>query len=98
MDSNFKAYNQTAELLKAIAHPVRLCILRGLMQKGSCNVSYMQDCLELPQSTVSQHLQKLRSLGIVESERNGLEINYSVKNEKIKQLIHLFLGEISNHE
>jgi len=98
MDSNFKAYNQTAELLKAIAHPVRLCILRGLMQKGSCNVSYMQDCLELPQSTVSQHLQKLRSLGIVESERNGLEINYSVKNEKIKQLIQILLGEISNHE
>ncbi|MDO7907686.1 metalloregulator ArsR/SmtB family transcription factor [Paenibacillus sp. JX-17] len=98
MNSNFKAYNQTADILKAIAHPVRLCILRGLIEKGSCNVSYMQECLELPQSTVSQHLQKLRSLGIVESERNGLEINYSVKDEKVKQLITLFLGEISHHE
>ncbi|MNP77906.1 HTH-type transcriptional repressor SmtB [compost metagenome] len=53
----------------------------------------MQDCLDLPQSTVSQHLQKLRALGIVETERNGLEINYSVKDEKIKHLIQLFLGE-----
>lgn len=93
MDKNFKAYNQTADTLKAIAHPVRLCIIKGLLEKGSCNVSYMQDCLDLPQSTVSQHLQKLRSLGIVETERNGLEINYSVKDEKIKQLIQLFLGE-----
>ncbi|MEK3946653.1 ArsR/SmtB family transcription factor [Paenibacillus sp. FSL H3-0310] len=93
MDKNFKAYNQTAETLKAIAHPVRLCIIKGLLEKGSCNVSFMQDCLDLPQSTVSQHLQKLRSLGIVETERNGLEINYSVKDEKIKQLIQLFLGE-----
>ncbi|MFB5760683.1 ArsR/SmtB family transcription factor [Paenibacillus medicaginis] len=93
MNSNFKAYTQTAEILKAIAHPVRLCILNGLLEKGSCNVTYMQECLELPQSTVSQHLQKLRSLGIVETERNGLEINYSVKDEKIKQLITLFLGE-----
>ncbi|MEK4140834.1 metalloregulator ArsR/SmtB family transcription factor [Paenibacillus sp. FSL L8-0333] len=93
MDKNFKAYNQTAETLKAIAHPVRLCIIKGLLEKGSCNVSFMQDCLDLPQSTVSQHLQKLRSLGIVETERNGLEINYSVKDEKIKHLIHLFLGE-----
>ncbi|AIQ22681.1 metalloregulator ArsR/SmtB family transcription factor [Paenibacillus sp. FSL E2-8871] len=93
MDKNFKAYNQTAETLKAIAHPVRLCIIKGLLEKGSCNVSFMQDCLDLPQSTVSQHLQKLRALGIVETERNGLEINYSVKDEKIKHLIQLFLGE-----
>ncbi|MNO58940.1 Transcriptional repressor PagR [compost metagenome] len=93
MDKNFKAYNQTAETLKAIAHPVRLCIIKGLIEKGCCNVSFMQDCLDLPQSTVSQHLQKLRSLGIVETERNGLEINYSVKDEKIKHLIQLFLGE-----
>ena len=93
MDNNFKAYNQTAETLKALAHPVRLCIIKGLLKKGSCNVSFMQECLNLPQSTVSQHLQKLRSLGIVETERNGLEINYSVKDEKIKQLVQLFLGE-----
>ncbi len=93
MDNNLKAYNQTAETLKALAHPVRLCIIKGLLKKGSCNVSFMQDCLDLPQSTVSQHLQKLRSLGIVETERNGLEINYSVKDEKIKQLVQLFLGE-----
>lgn len=93
MDNNFKAYNQTAEILKALAHPVRLCIIKGLLQKGSCNVSFMQDCLDLPQSTVSQHLQKLRSLGIVETERNGLEIIYSVKDERIRHLIQLFLGE-----
>lgn len=93
MDNNFKAYNHTAETLKALAHPVRLCIVRGLMEKGSCNVSHMQECLDLPQSTVSQHLQKLRSMGIVETERHGLEILYSVRDEKIKRLIQLFLGE-----
>lgn len=90
MDRNFEVYNQTAETLKALAHPVRLCIVRGLLEKGRCNVTYMQECLELPQSTVSQHLQKLRSLGIVETERNGLEIHYSVKDEKIKGLINYF--------
>jgi DNA-binding transcriptional ArsR family regulator len=93
MNSNFKAYTQTAEILKAIVHPVRLCILKGLLDKGKSNVTYMQECLDLPQSTVSQHLQKLRSCGIVETERNGLEINYSVKDKRIKQLITLFLGE-----
>ena len=36
-------YNETAELLKVIAHPVRLCIVRGLWQGGGCNVSHMLD-------------------------------------------------------
>jgi len=87
VDNNFKAYNQIAEILKAMAHPVRLCIIRGLTEKKQCNVSHMQECLNLPQSTVSQHLQKLRSAGIVEAERNGLEINYRIKDEKIRKLI-----------
>ncbi len=87
MDNNFKAYDETAELLKALAHPVRLCIVRGLLEKGRCNVTYMQGCLDLPQSTVSQHLQKLRSAGIVEADRKGLEINYVVKDERVKRLV-----------
>ncbi|MHA6532133.1 ArsR/SmtB family transcription factor [Paenibacillus sp. BAC0078] len=98
MDNNFKTYNETADILKVLAHPVRLCIVKGLLKKGSCNVSFMQECLELPQSTVSQHLQKLRAAGIVETERNGLEVNYSVKNEKVKQLVQLFLGGTDDYE
>ncbi|WP_410513329.1 metalloregulator ArsR/SmtB family transcription factor [Paenibacillus sp. BR2-3] len=95
MDNNFKEYHEAAEILKALAHPVRLCIVKGLLKKGSCNVSFMQECLDLPQSTVSQHLQKLRSSGIVETERNGLEVNYTVRDEKVKSLVRMFFGEES---
>lgn len=94
MDKNFKAYTETAEILKALAHPVRLCIVRGLIKKGSCNVSFMQECLDLPQSTVSQHLQKLRTLGILEADRNGLEISYSIKDMRVKAVIEIFLAEV----
>jgi ArsR family transcriptional regulator len=87
MDNNFKTYNDTAELLKVLAHPVRLCIVKGLLEKGECNVTHMQDCLELPQSTISQHLQKLRSAGILEGVRNGLEINYRICNPIVYDLI-----------
>jgi DNA-binding transcriptional ArsR family regulator len=94
MDNNFKAYQEAAEMLKALAHPVRLCIVRGLLDKKQCNVTYMQECLELPQSTVSQHLQKLRSLGIVEAERSGLEVNYQLANDRVIKLVrHLFEEE-----
>lgn len=84
---NTKKYEGTAEILKAIAHPVRLCIIKGLMDK-KCNVSHMQECLELPQSTVSQHLSILRAKGIIKGERNGLEITYSVVNEDVKRIIN----------
>ncbi|MBU3127686.1 metalloregulator ArsR/SmtB family transcription factor [Clostridium tagluense] len=93
MNKDFQEYTEIAELLKALAHPVRICIIRGLMKKGSCNVSYMQDCLNLPQSTISQHLQKLRSLGIIQGERNGLQINYKICNETIVDIVNVMFPD-----
>lgn len=84
--TDIKIYNDKSEILKAIAHPVRLCIVKGLIEK-ECNVSKMQDCLGLPQSTVSQHIAKLKSAGVIEGERNGLEICYRVVNEDVKKII-----------
>ena len=77
-----------AELFKAISHPIRLCIVSGLISEEGCSVSKIYGCLELPQSTVSQHLAKLKSAGIVEGRRNGLEVNYYVVNEDIKKIIN----------
>lgn len=93
MKKDFVKFAEVAEILKALAHPVRLCIVKGLLEKGECNVSHMQDCLDAPQSTVSQHLQKLRAAGIIEGVRSGLEINYRVCHPQIKQLIAVFFGE-----
>ncbi|MDK2800193.1 MAG: hypothetical protein PWP27_285 [Clostridiales bacterium] len=81
-----KDYYEKSEILKAIAHPVRLCIVRGLID-NQCNVTKMQECLNLPQSTVSQHLTKLKAAGIIEGKRNGLEICYKVVNEDVKKII-----------
>jgi len=93
MNNNFNNYNDVAEMLKTIAHPVRLCIIKGLLEKGECNVTYMQSCLGTPQSTVSQHLQKLRTAGIIEGRRNGLEIHYHVCNDKIAALVKVLFDE-----
>jgi DNA-binding transcriptional ArsR family regulator len=82
-------YAENAELLKALAHPVRLCIVKGLIEKGKCNVSTMQECLSMPQSTISQHLAKLKAAKIVIAERQGLEVIYHVHHEKVKKLIQI---------
>lgn len=81
------------EKLKAISHPHRLCIIKGLID-NSCNVSKIQECLQLPQSTVSQHLSKLKAAGIVKGDRNGLEIRYSVVDEEVIAITGIIFGDI----
>lgn len=76
-----------AELLKAIGHPVRLCIVKNLLFGGTRNVGDMQDCLCIPQSTVSQHLNKLKSAGIITGIRNKNEMLYTLSNDEIKQIL-----------
>ncbi|MCJ7689972.1 MAG: ArsR family transcriptional regulator, partial [Clostridiaceae bacterium] len=41
-----------------------------------------------PQSTVSQHLHKLKSLGIIKSSRHGLQVNYEIANQTIVNVIN----------
>ena len=93
MDLDTNKYNEIAEVLKALAHPVRLCIVRGLIEKGGCNVCHMQECLGVPQSTTSQHLQKLRSAGIISGQRKGLEVTYQVCDKRVIELIEVLFPE-----
>lgn len=89
---DLKDYEKKAEKIKALAHPHRLCIIKGLME-GGCNVTKIQECLSLPQSTVSQHLAKLKAAGIIVGERNGLEICYRVVDEDIINIVKILLKD-----
>ena len=80
-------YNQEqAEILRALGHPARLAIIKGLI-KQACNVSKIVAALGIPQPTVSQHLRALKSAGIVKGERKGVEICYRVINSFVKNIL-----------
>lgn len=87
METEKYILKKKAELLKALGNPTRLCIIKGLLKDGENNVSFMQECLNVPQSTLSQHLGKLKALGIIEGERKGTEIYYKVINEEAIKII-----------
>lgn len=89
-------YDEKAHLLKALAHPVRLCIVRGLLQDRGCNVTKMYSCLDIPQSTVSQHLAKLKAAGIVEGVRDGVEVHYYVISDDARKIITTLFGSGAN--
>jgi DNA-binding transcriptional ArsR family regulator len=78
--------------LKALAHPVRLRMVEGLLGK-ECNVNKMVKALNMPQSTVSQHLGILRSRGIVSIRKEGVKTCYRVIDPRIKELIGLIKGK-----
>ena len=85
-----------ADLLKAFAHPVRLCIIARLLEEGSLNVSKMESCMTVSQSSISQHLSKLRHAGIISSERIKNEVHYSLKNDEIKEFAKSITGGLKN--
>lgn len=76
-----------SEILKALAHPVRLKIAYGLSKKENCNVNSIAEKLSVPQSTISQHLNILKNAGIITGYKKGVEVCYKVESlETIKIL------------
>lgn len=76
-----------SELLKTLAAPVRLAILVELGQGPRC-VHELVEILEVSQPLVSQHLRVLRSARLVESERRGREVAYSLADEHVAHIVH----------
>jgi DNA-binding transcriptional ArsR family regulator len=81
-----QAHLKKAEILKALGHPVRYCIVEGLLA-GEQNVAKMVDCTGVPQPTVSQHLNILKAAGILEGHREGNQMLYSVCSKEARKII-----------
>lgn len=84
-------YEKNAEVLKTLAHPIRIKILKELITRGACNVTQIVDILGIPQSTVSQHLSKMKSQKLIMSDRKGLEVYYSAPNKQVNAIVELLL-------
>ena len=81
-------YEGFSEVLKSIAHPVRLQIIAGLIE-NECNVSRMQKILNLPQSTISQHLKVLKNSGVIVGRREKTKVCYRVVDNRVKIIIKI---------
>jgi DNA-binding transcriptional ArsR family regulator len=73
---------------KALCDPNRISLLLRLAGCGrACTVSELNPCCPIDLSVVSRHLGVLRDAGIVESEKRGKEVYYTVRaNEVIETL------------
>ncbi|MEW6052098.1 MAG: metalloregulator ArsR/SmtB family transcription factor [Candidatus Zixiibacteriota bacterium] len=79
MDNKTKAHFEAkARIIKAMAHPTRLFIVDELSRKERC-VCELTEMIGADTSTVSKHLSILRAAGIVQDEKRGLQVFYSLK-------------------
>ena len=67
-----------ADILKAVAHPVRLSIVEmlGKGERCACDICDVFPC---DRTTVSKHLAVLRSLGVIEDRKEGLRVLYRLR-------------------
>ncbi|MBN2260221.1 MAG: winged helix-turn-helix transcriptional regulator [Clostridiales bacterium] len=82
---------EASEVFKALGHPARVCILSKLRYE-SLNVTQMQECLDISQSNISQHLNILKNKGIIFGQRNGSEIFYSLTDDRVKKIIEMYFN------
>ncbi|MGN6166062.1 MAG: ArsR/SmtB family transcription factor [Flavisolibacter sp.] len=82
-----------ALVFRAINHPLRRQILEALHQNVRMTVTEIFIKLRLEQSVASQHLAILRRAAMVNTERQGKFIFYSVNYQRIKQ-VHQIAAEI----
>ena len=83
-----KSIEEQSRILKAVAHPHRMEIIMRLKGDG-CNVSEIQNSMDLPQSTISHHLLILKNAGILSSRREGTTVCYSIEIEGIKRILDI---------
>jgi DNA-binding transcriptional ArsR family regulator len=79
-------FEEAAGLLKALAHPLRLRLVCGLVREPSC-LSRIASELGAPISTVALHLGVLRRAGVLTEERHGAEILFRVGETRARQIL-----------
>ena len=90
---------ELAKFAKAISHPARLAILKYLAETKTCISGDISDYLPLSRSTVSQHLNDLKELGLIHGEIDGLKVNYCLCNStilKYKAMFDEFFKDMSS--
>lgn len=96
---------QVATTMQALATPSRLLILSTL-RDGPATVTDLAETVGMEQSAVSHQLRLLRNLGLVNTERQGRHISYSLFDDHVAELLdqavfhteHVRLGAVDRNK
>jgi len=83
---NTEKIEKAAELLRAVAHHLRLKIIKLIHDKKEVNVNVIYNTLKIEQSITSQHLKILRGVDVVRTRRDGKKIYYSLNYDRLEAM------------
>lgn len=83
-------------IFKALAHPLRLKILKMLWDQEKCVCELNEEDL-FTQSNVSQHLRILKDADLVIQRKEGLKVYYRIKDPRLMEMIDLADGLIRSN-
>lgn len=81
-----KKAEEVSAVLKQLAHPDRLKVLCGLLEKEK-TVSELVDYTKASQSWVSQFLARMKLGGMLDSRKEGNFVYYRIADPKIRELM-----------
>ncbi len=84
---NPETLEKAANMLKAMAHPVRILIIDLLENGKKLTVTEIHKQLGIEQSVASHHLVILKDKGILTSKREGKNIFYFLRNKALKSIL-----------
>lgn len=93
---NSEKLETSCELMRALAHPLRLRILEFIDSNGSINVNKIYNTLNIEQSITSQHLKIMRLAGVIDALRDGKFVHYTINYDVVKRAeiaVNNFLGK-----
>lgn len=79
-----------ASIAKALAHPVRLRILKLLAGETCCFTGELTEIIPMAQSTISQHLKSLLETGLIQGEINPPKVKYCINRQRWEMARELF--------
>jgi len=84
-----------ADMFSAMGTEPRLRIMQLLLSShpDGLVVSEIQDELEIPSSTLSHHLDKLRNEDLVEVQREGTFLRYTANTEALREILQFLYAE-----
>jgi DNA-binding transcriptional ArsR family regulator len=83
---------ERAEMLKAMAHPMRIGIIEMLYEHTELTVTKIHENLGIEQAVASNHLSILKSRDILKCRREGKKMFYSLKEESVHNVIQCMLA------
>lgn len=84
--TDFQPYDVQAQLVKLLAHPVRLAIL-DILRDGEHCVCHMEAHLGFRQAYISQQVAVLREAGLIQDRRDGWNIFYRVTDARVYSVL-----------